>query len=210
MSGEITSEQNALYGSNNGPSDEADTALGTVVIHLMKGVVYRDTQPSVWQQLQELHARVIDYVNVIGMDLTLDEAEGYAFLKQTNDETSELPKLVARRPLSFPVSLLCVLLRKKMVEQDAGGGESRLILSREQIVEMMRVFLPDRANEARLFDQIDTHINKVTEFGFLKKLNGTPPAWEVRRIIKALVDADWLADFNEKLKVYRNHAESIV
>ncbi|OED46736.1 hypothetical protein ACH42_03495 [Endozoicomonas sp. (ex Bugula neritina AB1)] len=187
---------------------DKDVPLGTVVIHLMKGIIYRDVQPAVWQQLQDLQAPVIDYVAVMGLDLILDEAEGYAFLRQINDEDSELPKLVARRPLSFPVSLLCVLLRKKMVEQDA-GGESRLILSRDQIVEMMRVFLPDRANEARLFDQIDTHINKVTEFGFLKKLGGTPPAWEVRRIIKALVDADWLADFNEKLKVYRDHAESI-
>ena len=187
-----------------------DSELGTVVVHLMKGVVYRDQSPDVWQQLEELHARVIDYVAVMGLNLIVDEAEGYAFLKQVNDDERAVPKLVARRPLSFPISLLCVLLRKKMVEQDAGGGEARLILSREQIVDMMRVFLPDRANEARLFDQIDTYINKVTEFGFLKKLNTNPPAWEVRRIIKALVDADWLADFNEKLKVYRDHAESIV
>ncbi|AMO56847.1 hypothetical protein GZ77_02220 [Endozoicomonas montiporae] len=186
-----------------------DPVLGTVVVNLMKGVVYRDQNPDVWQQLEELYARVIDYLAVMGLDLIVDEAEGYAFLKQLNDEERDVPKLVARRPLSFPISLLCVLLRKKMVEQDAGGGEARLILTREQIVEMMRVFLPDRANEARLFDQIDTYINKVTEFGFLKKLNTNPPAWEVRRIIKALVDADWLADFNEKLKVYQDHAESI-
>ena len=189
---------------------EEDSSLGMVVVHLMKGVLYRDANPDVWQQLEALQARVIDYVKVIGLDLVFDEAEGYAFLKQVSHDDQALPKLVARRPLSFPVSLLCVLLRKKMVEQDAGGGESRLILSREQIVEMMRVFLPDRANEARLFDQIDTHLNKVAEFGFLKKLNSTPPAWEVRRIIKALVDADWLSDFNDKLKVYREHAESNV
>lgn len=192
-------------------------SLGLVVVNLMKGVVYRDQNPTVWQQLEELHAPVLDYVRVMGLDLILDEAEGYAFLRQLDEEETEgttesdrLPKLVARRPLSFPVSLLCVLLRKKMVEQDASGGDARLILTREQIVEMMRVFLPDRANEARLFDQIDTHINKVSEFGFLKKLAGNPPAWEVRRIIKALVDADWLADFNDKLKVYRDHANTLV
>ena len=190
-------------------STSDDPALGTVVVNLMKGVVYRDLNPDVWQQLEELHARVIDYVAVMGLNLIVDEAEGYAYLKQVIDEERSVPKLIARRPLSFPISLLCVLLRKKMVEQDAGGGEARLILTREQIVEMMRVFLPDRANEARLFDQIDTYINKVAEFGFLKKLNTTPPAWEVRRIIKALVDADWLVDFNEKLKVYRDHAESV-
>ncbi len=193
----------------------ADASLGLVVVSLMKGVVYRDQHPAVWLQLEEIHGAVLDYVRVMGLDLIIDEAEGYAFLRQLGEQdidesAQQLPRLVARRPLSFPVSLLCVLLRKKMVELDATGGDARLILTREQIVEMMRVFLPDRANEARLFDQIDTHINKVAEFGFLKKLAGNPPAWEVRRIIKALVDADWLADFNEKLKVYRDHADTLV
>ena len=192
-----------------------DASLGLVVVSLMKGVVYRDQHPAVWLQLEEIHGAVLDYVRVMGLDLIIDEAEGYAFLRQLGEQdvdesARQLPRLVARRPLSFPVSLLCVLLRKKMVELDATGGDTRLILTREQIVEMMRVFLPDRANEARLFDQIDTHINKVAEFGFLKKLAGNPPAWEVRRIIKALVDADWLADFNEKLKVYRDHADTLV
>ena len=192
-----------------------DASLGLVVVSLMKGVVYRDQHPAVWLQLEEIHGAVLDYVRVMGLDLIIDEAEGYAFLRQLGEQdvdesARQLPRLVARRPLSFPVSLLCVLLRKKMVELDATGGDARLILTREQIVEMMRVFLPDRANEARLFDQIDTHINKVAEFGFLKKLAGNPPAWEVRRIIKALVDADWLADFNEKLKVYRDHADTLV
>ena len=192
-----------------------DASLGLVVVSLMKGVVYRDQHPAVWLQLDEIHGAVLDYVRVMGLDLIIDEAEGYAYLRQLGEQdidesARQLPRLVARRPLSFPVSLLCVLLRKKMVELDATGGDARLILTREQIVEMMRVFLPDRANEARLFDQIDTHINKVAEFGFLKKLAGNPPAWEVRRIIKALVDADWLADFNEKLKVYRDHADTLV
>lgn len=192
-----------------------DASLGLVVVSLMKGVVYRDQHPAVWLQLEEIHGAVLDYVRVMGLDLIIDEAEGYAFLRQLGEQdvdesARQLPRLVARRPLSFPVSLLCVLLRKKMVELDATGGDARLILTREQIVEMMRVFLPDRANEARLFDQIDTHINKVAEFGFLKKLAGNPPAWEVRRIIKALVDADWLADFNEKLKMYRDHADTLV
>ena len=192
-----------------------DASLGLVVVRLMKGVIYRDQHPAVWLQLEEIHGAVLDYVRVMGLDLIIDEAEGYAFLRQLGEQdvdesARQLPRLVARRPLSFPVSLLCVLLRKKMVELDATGGDARLILTREQIVEMMRVFLPDRANEARLFDQIDTHINKVAEFGFLKKLAGNPPAWEVRRIIKALVDADWLADFNEKLKVYRGHADTLV
>ena len=57
-----------------------------------------------------------DYVAVLGLELVLDEAEGYAFLRARNrdgdETTTKLPRLVARRPLSFPVSLLLALLRK--------------------------------------------------------------------------------------------------
>ena len=68
------------------------------------------------------------------------------------------------------MSLLLALLRKKLAEFDAGGGDTRLILTRDEIVELMRVFLPDSSNEARLIDQVETHINKIVELGFLRRL----------------------------------------
>ena len=67
---------------------------------------------------------------------------------------------MVRRQLSFPVSLLLALLRKKLAEFDASGGETRLVLSREDLVELMRVFVPDSSNEAKLVDQIDRHIEQ--------------------------------------------------
>lgn len=175
----------------------------------MRGVIYRDQHEALWHDLMALQARVMDYLAVMGLGLTLDEAEGYAFLRQEEtdkEETVALPRLIHRRPLSYPVSLLCVLLRKKLIEADAGGEGSRMILTRDQMVEMMRVFLPDQANEAKLVDRMDAHINKVAELGFLRRLKKESPIYEVRRILKSLVDADWLADLDEKLKEYQDHA----
>ena len=94
------------------------------------------------------------------------------------------------------------------MEADAGGGDARVILTRDQIVEMVRVFLPDQANEAKLVDRIDTHINKIVALGFLRKLKKNSRIYEVRRIIKALVDADWLAELDEKLEVYKKYADA--
>lgn len=76
------------------------------------------------------------------------------------------------------------------------------MLSREQITEMIRVFLPPTSNEARLTDQIDAHINKAVEYGFLRQAKNTEQVYEVRRILKAFVDGQWLADFDEKLAEY--------
>lgn len=195
------------------PAPAAD--LSSLLIDLLKSVLYRDADERQWAALLNLQARVRDYVGVLNLDLILDEAEGYAFLKsrpepEEDDPSPRLPRLVARRPLSFPVSLLLALLRKKLAEFDAGGGDTRLVLTREDMVELVRVFLPDGSNEARLIDQIETTINKVTELGFLHKLKPTtgasanPPSYEVRRILKAFVDAQWLAEFDSRLAGYQN------
>ena len=42
--------------------------------------------------------------------------------------------------------------------------------------------------------------------GFLRRLPGGNDTFEVKRLLKAFVDAQWLADFNERLAVYRKHA----
>lgn len=193
--------------------------LSALLIGLLKSVLYRDGDERQWEALLNLQARVRDYVAVLNLDLVLDEAEGYAFLKSRPepadaDPVPHLPRLVARRPLSFAVSLLLALLRKKLAEFDAGGGqegnEGRLVLSRDDIVELVRVFLPDGPNEAKLIDQIETTINKVAELGFLQKLkpaagaSAGPATYEVRRILKAFVDAQWLAEFDARLVTYQS------
>ncbi|MEJ2328174.1 MAG: DUF4194 domain-containing protein [Chromatiaceae bacterium] len=192
----------------------ATANLSALVIPLLKGVIYQENDPALWNGLLNLQARVRDYVSVIGLDLMLDEAEGYAFLRSRHEEDEEtgvrLPRLIARRPLSFPVSLLLALLRKRLAEADAGGGDTRLVLTREDMVELIRVFLPANTNEARLIDQIDAHVNKVVELGFLRRLKpqgagagAQTPVFEVRRILKAFVDAQWLANFDERLAAYQ-------
>lgn len=184
--------------------------LTAIVVPLLKSVMYRDDDSALWGALLKLRPRVSDYVAVLALDLVLDEAEGYAFLRSraSDDEDSpKLPRLVRRQPLSFQVSLLLALLRKKLAEFDASGGDTRLILSREQVVELIRVFLPAGSNESRLMDQVETHLNKVVELGFVRRLKaagvGQEPMFEVRRILKAFVDAQWLADFDQRLAAYK-------
>jgi len=189
-------------------TDTEDTRpdpFSRVIIALMKGVVYEENDPALWQDLFDLQARTRDYISVLGLELMLDDAEGYAWLRTrpTTAETHGPPRLVTRRQLSFPVSLLLSLLRKKLVEFDAGGGDSRLILSRDEIVELLRVFLPAGSNEARLVKQIESHLNKIIDLGFIRRLRNTENQFEVRRILKAFVDAQWLTEFDQRLEEYQ-------
>ena len=188
--------------------------LSQLLVSLLKGVLYRDDDERLWASLLRLQARVREQSAMLLLDLVLDEAEGHAFLKSRPDPeeasgTSRLPRLVARRPLSYPVSLMLALVRKRMAEFDAGGGDTRLVLSRDDITELVRVFLPDGTNEARLIDQVDATITKVVDLGFLRRLKPAAGSaqdrgtYEVRRILKAFVDAQWLAEFDARLEVYR-------
>jgi len=50
-------------------------------------------------------------------------------------------------------------------------------------------------------DQVDTWINKVVELGFARRLHNDTNKIEVRRIIKAFVDAQWLHDLMNVCKL---------
>ena len=213
----MTTSETTMADAPAGGTPAPPDALPSLVIPLLKGVLYQEGDPALWSTLLELQARVRDYVAVLGLELLLDEAEGYAFLRSRPEAEDEPdtglrpPRLVARRPLSFHDSLILALLRKKLAELDAGGGDTRLVLSRDEIVEMLRVFLPESSNEARVVERIDTHLNRIVDLGFLRRMRAAPGAaapgvqttFEVRRILKAFVDAGWLAELDARLAAYR-------
>lgn len=179
-------------------------ATGSAIIRLMRGVVYRESDEDTWLILERHDADVRDHFSAIGVEVVVDDAEGYAYLRSRPDAdgAEPLPRLVHRRNLTYNVSLLLVLLRKRLVEFETTGSEGRLVLSRDQIVEMLRLFLADSTNEARVVDTAETTIRRAADLGFVRQLRGQPDQWEVRRVLKAYVDAQTLSDFAGKLREY--------
>jgi Domain of unknown function (DUF4194) len=185
------------------------SSLPTVAVNLLRGVVYRDQTPELWRKLIATQGPARDHLRVLALALVIDEAEGYAYVRQVDEAEAadgDQPRLVPRRQLSYPVSLLLVLLRKRLAQHDALAGDTRLVLTRDQIVELMRTFLPSSTNDARLTDRIEQHIARVEDLGFLARLKDDENTFEVRRILRAFVDADRLAAWEE---VYREHAERL-
>lgn len=189
-------------------TDSQPSLLSPVLVTLFKGVLYKDQGPDLWGGLLQLQTRVRDYVGVLNLELVLDESEGYAYLRQrlgNDQELPQVPRLVQRRQLGYATSLLLALIRKKLAEHDASGGDTRLILSRDEIGDLVQVFLPSGSNEAKVVDRIDADINRIVELGFLRRLSGHDDQFEVRRILKTFVDAQWLADFEQRLAAYRTY-----
>ena len=181
-----------------------DVDYRAALVNVLRGPIYRDERETLWRQLVSTRRRIDEYVQVIGLRLVVDEDKGYAFLQSNidDDDPDAPPRLIPRRALSYPVSLLLALLRRRLAEFDATSSDVRLVLSREDMVLALRNFLAPGANEARITDRIDSYIKRVVELGFLRELPGQASQFEVRRILEAFVDAQWLADFDRRLAEY--------
>ena len=186
--------------------DERARRFSRLLVSLYKGVLYKEKDEALWRDLDEFSDRVIDHFAPLGLRLVKDDEAGLAFVRYPPDEGEDeagIPRLVARRRLSYGVSLMLVLLRGRMAEFERQGAETRLILTADEIAEMLRPYQGETTNEARLKDRCMADLNKVKEMGFVRQLKEGGEVYEVMRIIKAYVDAQWLEDFSEKLEAYR-------
>jgi hypothetical protein len=174
----------------------------SILIALLKGIVYEKDKN--WNELLQYKSDVKRYFTDVHLDVIIDESEGYAYLKQRDfDEfEEEQPKLIEKRPLSFHVSLLCLLLRKELIENDKSGDAIKAVLSKESILQQMMPYFPETTNEEKPIKKIESAINALIKEGFLRKMKNDEELYEINRIIKAFVNADIVVDSLEKLKSY--------
>ena len=179
-----------------------------ILVTLLKGIVYSHNE-KVWDDLlkPENEADVKKYFADINLELIIDKSEGYAYLKQrqTEDYEEEVPKLIEKRQLNFYVSLLCLLLRKHLIENDREGESTKAILTRDEIIQLVKPFYKETTNEANQQKQIEAAMKRVIDEGFLRKMKTEDEQYEINRIIKAFVNADVVKDSLEKLQTYANH-----
>ncbi len=181
-----------------------DAKVATIL--LIKGIFYKSDNEKVWlEMLESSRGAISDYFSVIGLTLEVDEIEGYAYLKtmEQDEDAPQLPKLINSRELSYKVSLLCVLLRKRLVDFEMQSDSSRAVITKEEIVQNLLLFLQERLDEVKLRKEIESIIKKVEDLGFLKKLKSSEESYEIRSALKAFVNAQWLSDFEAKLQEYK-------
>ncbi len=158
-----------------------------VLARLLLGPIYRE-DGVLWNALRAEREEVIRYFRQIGQEVVIDEAEGYAFLRQIESEGGErVPRIARRQPLSYTATLLLVCLREELARFDASTPDStRLVLTRQQLRELVGQFLRDTNNQVRDIRLIDAAIGRTEELGFLRKFGSSEAdTFEVMRILKA-------------------------
>lgn len=177
-------------------------------VRLLKGPVYRAKLRDLWLCLERDQFLIREYFQQIGLTLVLDDAEGYAFLKQQDFEPGEdkfeIPRLISRRAMSFSNTLLVVLLRKRLAEHDSEDSSPRLMVNRAEIHQWLQPFFATVSNEVKQRREFDGLIKKIIAVGFLTALPHHQDEFEVQRIIKAMINAEQIVSVLDKLSEYKN------
>lgn len=176
-------------------SNRTDVAVGMAATSLLRGPVYEDDSARSWNALLDNEAAVRDYFAVIGQRVVLDQVERYAFLRRNDEADDAIPPLVRKHVLSHHVTVLLVVLRDRLAAADADTDSPRAVVTQADLVDQMRLYYPDGTIE----DRIISDIGRAENLGYLRKLKDPQVTYEIRRILKAVVTAEWLAEYRERL-----------
>jgi hypothetical protein len=172
-------------------------------VRLLQGVVYSDETP-VWNLVLAGQSQLAEYFARLGLLLVVDEAEGLAYLRQLLEvELPEgydrLPRLFRRTRLGYDETLLCVLLRehlRRFEEEDLDN--QRCVVELSVLFESWRG-LSAQQDDVRAHRELTAALARLEDLGFVRKFAAEPPAWEIRRILKARLPVAELESLKSKL-----------
>lgn len=196
-------------------TDKYKKPYSEVLIKLYQGAVYSKDNAKHWDLIINYQDQIRDHLGTIGLELVISELDMYAFIRHKlhgEGEETQLPPLIEKRKLSYRATVLSVLLAEKLWELDAAAGDTtKLVMQREEIRDLVKMFLPDQKNEANMLDRFDESIAKLTSYGYLRKIDqkGKEDKYEVMRILKAKVPAESLLKIKEKLQSYGGKSSTI-
>lgn len=172
-----------------------------VLARLLVQPIYRE-DGSIWGTIRAERDSITHYFRQIGQEVVIDEAEGYAFLRQVEAEGGDtVPRVGRRQSLGYTATLLLVCLREELARFDAAPGDStRLVLTREQLRELVSQFLRETNNQIRDLRTVDGAIRRLEELSFLRPFGPVEAeTFEIMRILKARFGPSELQEVKERL-----------
>ncbi len=185
--------------------------FAAVIIKLLQGPLYADDK-NIWRELSAWQSAIQEYFGKIGMELIISEQDGFARVLQPEaDENDDnpLPRLMKKQSLNYEATLLAVILREGLEENDVKSDGRKFYLTQKEIKERIELFYKEHNNKSKLWKDLSKPINSLLNIGILK-LNREDVAnkdnnqYEIKRIIKAFISNDKLEEIKNRLSNYVN------
>lgn len=189
----------------------ARAPFAAAIIKLLQGPVYVDDK-NIWRELTQWPSAIQEYFGKIGMELVINEQDGFARVLQPETEEHDdnpLPRLMKKQTLNYEATLLAVILREGLEEFDIKSDGNKFYLTQKEIKERIELFYKEQTNKSKLWKDLSKPITNLLTIGILK-LNREDAAnkdnnkYEVKRIIKAFISNDKLEEIKNKLNNYVN------
>ena len=180
----------------------------SVAVRLLQGVVYHDDSEEHWNTLLRSVSPLADYFSKIGLTLIVNENDGMAYLRQAivddlAPDQGAIPKLFRRVPLGYEATLLCVLLRDELRQfEEEDLSNERCVIAQHDLMGLWQAFFPEQTDEVRLTRMLVSSLRRLEDLKFVRQFESKPPAWEVRRILKARLPLDDLERLRGTISEY--------
>jgi hypothetical protein len=173
---------------------------------LLQGPIFED-QFELWNEIAQYQIELAKYFGKIALELVIDKRDGYAYLKQIQlDDQGNTIGLIRRMPLTYDLTLVCVLLREWLQEFESDDLETaNLYITPKQFRDRLEMFFKEKTNELKFVRELNKHMESCEKMGFLRSiyknpLNSDDDRYEVKRIIKARIKNEELVRFKQLLE----------
>jgi hypothetical protein len=174
------------------------------IVRLLKSPVERNS--NVWDNIINYQVEIQDYIGKIGLELIVKKNEGFAFVKQLENNEGNTLGLVQRRQIGFETSIVLVVLRQSLEDFDINPSQvaSEKFITDSEIKDELELFLQEGYNKLKFQKDLSKYIRSVVDLGYLKVINEkeNETKYQIHRIIKEKITLDILQDFQTKLKEY--------
>lgn len=174
------------------------------IVKLLKGVIERNSNE--WEDLILYQNEIQEYISQIGLELILKKDDGFAFVKQFEDNEGKTLGLITRRQIGFETSIVLVVLRQSLEEFDSNPTQlaTEKFITDTEIKDELELFLQEGYNKLKFQKDLDSYIKKAVELGYLKEISkkDNETKYQIHRIIKEKITLDILQDFKIKLQEY--------
>lgn len=189
----------------------ARAPFAAIIIKLLQGPVYADDK-NIWRELLGWQSAVQEYFGKIGMELIINEQDGFARVMQPETDENDdnpLPRLMKKQSLNYEATLLAVMLMEGLEEFDVKSEGTKFYLTQKEIKERIELFYKEQTNKSKLWKDLSKPITSLINIGILKlnredTVNKDNNQYEIKRIIKAFISNDKLEEIKNKLSNYVN------
>ena len=180
------------------------TPYSKAIVKLLKSTVERTS--TVWDDVINYQIEIQEYISQIGLELIVKKEEGFAFVRQFEDNDGNTLGLVTRRQIGFETSVVLVVLRQSLEEFDSNPTQlaTEKFTTDSEIKDELELFLQEGYNKLKFKKELDKYIRNVVDLGYLKVVSekDNETKYQIHRIIKEKITLDTLQDFKTKLQEY--------